>query len=471
MDPITVEGTGDPPNVEHLDSVEKALQQLAELNANILAETGEKEKLIAGLAEVTEAVHDLQLREKSKMQFESGTTKQLLRGGMQKAMLASTDNEQLRNMQVMSDDLHIVNGLLSQKQGYAGIESLKSFREWETARTDFEKAMDTAEAGAGTEWVPAAGVSGELMRAIELKQRVASLFQSYPMPTPEHKRPLLTDYGTAYRATQNVDAASLTKAKRTKLGTDDVLFVAEKIMGRLVWTKEMDEDSIVAMLPEIKAALAIAHARAFDYAIIDGQITAVIDSGDDPSGDANDVRNCWDGIRYYCSAGVNNTMVDLGAAWNGEGILSVRKLLGKAGIYPDECVWIPSISEYYKLLTLKDAAGAQLVMSMEKIGAAATVVTGQLGTLFGTPVVPSEFIREDLNVAGIHDGITETKTVLPIVHRPGWEIGRHKSITVETDKDIENDVLMIVTRERADFQNMMPYATQVSAALGFNIAP
>jgi len=240
-------------------------------------------------------------------------------------------------------------------------------------------------------------------------------------------------------------------------------------MGFVVWTAEMDEDSIRAMLPELKEALPIAHARAFDYAIIDGQITAVIDTGDDPSGTAADVRNCWDGIRYYCSA--NSTMVDLGSAWTGEGILSVRKKLGVAGIYPDECVWIPSVSNYYSLLSLKDADGAQLVMSMDKVGAAATVLTGQLGVLFGTPVVPSEFIREDLNASGIHDGVTETKTVLPIIHRPGWKIGRYKNVTVQTDKEIKNDVLLIVTRERADFQAMMPYATQCCAALGYNIAP
>jgi len=111
------------------------------------------------------------------------------------------------------------------------------------------------------------------------------------------------------------------------------------------------------------------------------------------------------------------------------------------------------------------------VMSMDKVGAAATVLTGQLGVLFGTPVVPSEFIREDLNASGIHDGVTETKTVLPIIHRPGWKIGRYKNVTVQTDKEIKNDVLLIVTRERADFQAMMPYATQCCAALGYNIAP
>lgn len=466
---VGAEGTGHEDALKRLQEATDLIGAKTEaLEANTEAQAAVKAELV----EVHGLLSKMDAEDRNKMRYGGGEMRRIgRRGGMKAIMTTATSDERIKEMQELSDDIHIVNGILSTLKGYSygGMKSLSLWEEYSSEMTEFEKAMDTVTSGEGLEWMPAASLSGELMKLIELKERIAPLIPSYQMPQTPHKRPLLTDYGTAYRATENINAAAMTKAKRTTLGTDDVTFDAEKIMSRIVWTKESDEQSIIVMLPEIKLALAIAHARAWDYAIFDGQITSVIDTGDDPSGNSWDVRNCWDGFRHYCST--NSSMIDIGAAWTGEGIVSIRKLLGTTGIYPSECVWTPGINGYYKLLTLKDAAGEQLVMSREKLGEAATVVTGELGKLFGTPVVPSEFIREDLNVAGIHDGITETKTILPIFHRPGWKRGIFKEIQVETDRDIENDVQIIVTRERGDLQNMMPYATQVSAAIGYNVAP
>jgi hypothetical protein len=87
--------------------------------------------------------------------------------------------------------------------------------------------------------------------------------------------------------------------------------------------------------------------------------------------------------------------------------------------------------------------------------------------------VPSEYIREDLNASGIYDGVTETKTVLPIVHRPSWKFGTFGPFTVRSSDEIhmESYMTVVVTHEACDFQSMFAASVQVAAATGYNVAP
>ena len=479
VDPETVIGAGggvvDPPLKEPV-TAETAMKLLHDLRKDVQDDKITKEKFIEVMGEVQESIKELRLNAQSKMRFDSGATKAIARGDIRKAFLTPTKDEQVKALQELSDDIHIVDGMLGYTknvQNYGGMKSLDLYRQWEDAYGEFAKAMDTAEAGAGLEWVPDAGMSAEMQYAVELEARVYPLFPSFEMPQSPFKWPLRTDVGQAYRAVENTNIDSLTKVTKTTVGTGQRNFDAEDIMARVGYSGQLDARSIVAMLPEIKAALAIAHANAKDQAVIDGQITAVIDTGDSPAGTAADVRNLWDGIRYYCSAGVNNKMVDLGSAWNAEGINSIRKMLGKTGMKPAELAWIPGISTYYNLLTIKDSQNNNVVLPLEAYGTAATILTGELGKLYGIPIVPSDYIREDLNVSGIYDGVTETKTVLPIVHKKSWKFGTFGPFTVRSSDEIhmESYMSVVVTHEGGDFQAMFAASTQVAAALGYNIAP
>ena len=480
-DPGTVVGAGGGKSVvttpsSEVTTAEEAMQKLHDLTEAVQNDTIEKEKFIEVTTELLGEIKELRLRASSKMRFSADATRHILRGGMKAAMLAPTKDENLKVLQELSDDIHIVDGILGYGRKavkeYGGYKSLRLTAGFDRLYDDFSKTMDTAEAGAGAEWVPSATLSAEMQYAIELEARVAPLFPSFQMPQDTFNYPIRTSVGEAYRATEQTDITSLTKAKRTKLGTQKTLFDAEKLMGRIGYTGELNEDAIVAMMPEIKKALIIAHANAKDEGVIDGQPGGTIDTGDDPSGDANDVRMLFDGIRKYCQTN-SAVKVDLGAAWNVEGLNSVRKKLGKAGMRPGELAWIPGVSLFYNLLTIKDDQNNNVVLTLEHYGGAATILTGELGKMFGIPVVPSDYIREDLNATGIYDGVTETKTILPIVHRQSWKWGNYKEIVVRSSDELymESDVLVVVTRERLDFQDMFAFATQVAAALGYNLTP
>jgi hypothetical protein len=479
VDPETVVGAGggvvDPPIKEPV-TAETAMKKLSELTKAVQDDKITKEKFIEVMGEVQESIKELRLDAQNKMRYDVGATKAIAGGDIRKAFLAHTKDPQVKALQDLSDDIHIAHGILANSkkvQNYDGMKSLPMYAEWEQSYGQFAKAMDTATAGEGLEWVPDAGMSAEMQYAVELEARVYTLFPTFEMPQSPFKHPLRTSVGQAYRAVENTNLDSLTKAKKSEVGTKQATHDAEDIMARVGWSGQLDMRAVVAMLPEIKKALVVAHANAKDQACIDGQITAVIDTGDSPAANSWDVRNLWDGIRYYTSAGVNNKLIDLGSAWNVEGLNSLRKLLGKAGMKPLECAWIPGISSYYNLLTIKDNQNNNVVLPLEAYGGAATILTGELGKLFGIPIVPSEYIREDLNASGIYDGVTETKTVLPIVHRKSWKFGTFGPLTVRSSDEIhmESFTTVIVTHEAADFQAMFAASVQVGAATGYNIAP
>ncbi|MCK4511520.1 hypothetical protein KAW64_07270 [bacterium] len=479
-DPGTAVGAGGGTGVESplkgAPSAETAMKLLHDLTEAVQKDGLEKEKFIEVMGEVQESIKALRLDAQSKMRFDLGATKEMARGDVRKMFLTHTSNERLKGLQELSDDVHIVDGILGNTKrvdNYGGMKSLEIFQQWDGAYTDFMKAMDTAESGGGAEWVPGASLSAEMQYAVELEARIFTLFPTFEMPQSPFKWPLRTGVGTAYRAVENTNLDSLTKVTKSSLGTDDVTFDSEDIMARVGYSGQLNERAIVAMLSQIKIALVVAHANTKDEGVIDGQITAVIDTGDSPAGTPADGRNLWDGIRYYCSAGVNNKMVDLGSAWNVEGLNSVRKKLGKAGLRPGELAWIPGISTYYNLLTIKDNQNNNVVLPVEAYGSAATILTGELGKLFGTPIVPTDYIREDLNASGIYDGVTETKTVLPIVHTKSWKFGTFGPFSVRSSDEIhmESYMSVVVTHEGGDFQAMFPAATQVAAAIGYNVAP
>lgn len=460
--------------MENVGTPAEALAKLNEVITAIRDDAGEKDKLKKALAETTAAVQKFEADSKDRMRFDSGATKELVRYGLNTAMRMPTSDERLKALQVYSDDIHITDALMRKVDGYQGWKSLKLAAGYNRLMGDFAKTMNTGDAGEGLEWVPLASLSGELMYAIELAGQVTPRFPSFTMWQDVVNYPIRTSTGDAYRMVEVTDGATNTKVLRTRPGTGRIAFDAELLMARVIITKQLSEDAIVAILPEMKTALVTAHAKAKENAVIQGQSSGAIDTSTADAAAlalATDQRNLWDGVRKYCQTN-SAQKVDL-ATFNANTVHGLRKKLGATGVDPTRCLWIASPSVYYNLMVLKDDAGVNVMMRPYEPGQSGTLATGLLGRIFGIPVVPSVYVREDLNATGISDNVTATKAILPIVHLDSWKFGTYKEITVAVSDELymESDCNVVVTRERLDFQAMFPYATQRAAALGYNITP
>ena len=89
------------------------------------------------------------------------------------------------------------------------------------------------------------------------------------------------------------------------------------------------------------------------------------------------------------------------------------------------------------------------VQTLDKFGPAATILTGQLASVAGMPVVMSRFIGADMNGNGVYDNLGDTKTGFLIFNRASYVQYLRRGILVETDKDIASGAIEMVATLRS----------------------
>ncbi len=112
------------------------------------------------------------------------------------------------------------------------------------------------------------------------------------------------------------------------------------------------------------------------------------------------------------------------------------------------------------------------VLTLEKYGPRATILTGELGRLDGAPLIVSEYVRQDLNASGVYDGVTTNRTLALTVNRNAWLSGIRRTPTVKILQELyaESDQLGIIASVRRAFAARFPTATEPIVALHYNLA-
>ena len=354
-------------------------------------------------------------------------------------------------LQKANDELYLLSRILGRPPA-----QLKYFDDLRR-RGLLAKALATTAAGAGAEWVPT-GFSAQVAEAVLAELRLSALHDHVPMPTKTYTLPVEGKDPSAYLAFEN------TQITASDATTANVVLDAVTIASRQLFSAELTEDSIVPILPRLQAQIARAIARGIENAILNGD-TATPHMDADVT-DADDVRRAWVGYRKKALAD-SDANVDC-STLNAEALVAIKKAMGAYALDPRECAWVVGVSGINQLLLLRDAAGNPVVTTVDKYGAQATLLTGELGRLFGIPIVVSALVREDLNASGFYDGETKTKTVLFLVNRRAWVLGDRRRVTLETDKDIATQQVTLVATWRGAFAHC--FGTDLSVGMGYNIA-
>lgn len=370
---------------------------------------------------------------------------------LEKALVTPTTDETIKDFQKKCDDAYLAACLLG-----VPVESTALYEEIQ--KSEFFKAMYEDSSGHyGSDWVPT-NMSADLIRYIELELRVASLHRQIPMPTNPYKLPIQTGLISAYLIAESTDESG-EKAPDSGIPTGDVTMTASKLAARVLISEEITEDSIVPILPLVKQDIAKALARAVEKATIDGQKSGVIDTGDPPG--TTDVRNAWDGYRYEVPS---SAKVDF-SSWsssNGLSLLrSLRAKMGKYGVRPDDLAYVVSIGGFNKILSVDE------VVTLDKYGPNATILTGELGKIDGIPIIVSEYVREDLDSSGIYSGAGHTNTIVLLVNRNAFMYGDKRRVTVKQDELIQTDQTVVVSTMRKAFTNL--YSGDSDIALGYGL--
>ena len=139
-------------------------------------------------------------------------------------------------------------------------------------------------------------------------------------------------------------------------------------------------------------------------------------------------------------------------------------LMGKYGVRPSDVVHMMDIQTYLTCLDISN------FRTLDKLGPAATILTGQLAAVGGIPVIPSEKLLLTASDGKVTDGVAGTVGQLLTFNRTMWRTGFRREITLETERSPSKRQNLVVISFRLAFQQHEPtIADATHTALQYNI--
>ena len=213
-----------------------------------------------------------------------------------------------------------------------------------------------------------------------------------------------------------------------------------KMVSKSYIANEVEEDAIIPVLPYIRDAMVRSHARAIEQSILLGGYSGSIFAST--------------GYLGLCKLATDDSKTeDFGAGLVSPGdqvtaakLLNMRQKMGKYGRNPNDLVFIVSLDAYYDLLDDTEYDDVNLVGQ-----GIATKVTGQVGSIYATPVIVCDEFGSRSNGQPAAVAVNVRNFVIPVL----------RGVTVEQDYDVENQRRVLVATQRRGFDRMFATAGQV----------
>lgn len=257
------------------------------------------------------------------------------------------------------------------------------------------RAMDSAETGYGLELI---GVeyATELWRAARNLDTLVGDIRVVPMSTSTMKVPIDGNVPEMVLASENT-AASNTLPTTQKTPSNNVTLTAKKFAIYQVWSAELEEDSVIAFVPFLRDMLAMSAAAHLGSAYLNGDTTDA-GTGNINLDDANpaDTKHylAWDGIRHDWLVTTPGQGKNMAAALDPKEINVARGKLNGGDDDVDNAItninWglnprnLRLVCDWDTYMALLDA---DKVTTVDKYGPAATILTGELGSIYGIPII------------------------------------------------------------------------------------
>lgn len=332
------------------------------------------------------------------------------------------------------------------------------------------EVMQADLSGYGDQWVPTL-MSTELWRKVRLENRIVSLLPQVEMPSDPYTLPYEGADPTVYYVTGTADQStlSLTAAPTpdSQVGTGNTSITAKKLSALVLFNAELVEDSIIPVISQLRAQMARALADAGDHVVLNGDTTTdetnINEKTASGTATANSKWLAFDGLRHLPLITVSTLSRD-GGTLAATDFTANRALMGKYGINVAQLAHILDMGSYYKALDVSE------LMTVDKYGANATILTGEVGKIGGVPII----VSAEMPLTGTDgkiDGDTadnNVKGTLLTVNRQGWVIGWRRQITLEQERVPFVDAFYLVGSMRMGMTRWAGSDNQV-AALSFNI--
>lgn len=291
--------------------------------------------------------------------------------------------------------------------------------------------------------VPSATWELEVSLAMENEVRrrlvAAPLFRQIAMNTNVMRIPVNPEAGDATWVA-NADFGNSNNNGSGSTATHllkEVTLSAYKVATREYMAFEEEEDSLLVLLPVVRDAMIRRVARAVDKAFLIG-------TG----------ANAADPVKGLAAYDTSLTEVSLSGQTPKVTVANLRTLrreLGTWGLEPDAMRFIVSHDAYYDLLD------DETFLTVDKVGAQATLLTGQVGLVGNTPVI----------VAGMLPAKAAGNTAVIAVHPGNFVVGNQRGLRVDTDDLVERQSRVLVASLRTGMTQVSTNEGQGVAALKY----
>lgn len=326
-----------------------------------------------------------------------------------------------------------------------------------------EKALSATGTATGDEFVPT-GMAAELWNDFFLASKVVSAIGVTPMPTDPFDLPMTWGAVNWRKGGENSQSTPQdpATAKSTLTSTENLVEVD--------WSYNLDEDAVIAVLPSLRRELGRSGAEAIDAFTLNADAvstsTGNINSDDAaPASDAYYLTLGQAGIRKQGIIDNTAQLYNMNGNLTDAGIRATLALMGKYAADPSAVVMAMDPATYVSQLL-----GLTNVATVDKFGPKATILTGQLASYAGIPVVVSESISKTA-ADGKADSTTANNVKGQIVafNRFMWKVGFRRELLIEVDKDIKKRQFVMVVSFRIAVAARGTRSTNIHTAVMRNI--
>ena len=312
-------------------------------------------------------------------------------------------------------------------------------------------------AGVTFDATSAAGIDVNVSQAFEeevrLEQKVAPLFREIQVASGATVLPIAPDTENAnFNNTGLETAANLLEesgASDNNYNVNRVLLQAFRLVSGTFIANDTDEQVVISVLPIITSALARAHAKAIDSAILLGNssfVGLVGGAGTDGSGSF--------------LAGDSTLVTDPDASGSSDAVtsgnlLSIRSEMGKYGMNPADVAYIVGLDQYYNLIAdagFSDVSEVGSDLALKRLGV--------VGAIYGSPVVATDVLAQGTKETGAFTG-----TAALAVNVRNYVIPRLKGVSIETDYEVAGQRTAIVASQSLGFNELVAGTTNNEPAV------
>ena len=344
-----------------------------------------------------------------------------------------------------------------------------------TADSGSAGAMDTADSGYGSSLVGAQYVR-DLWDAARAESRVFALLDTFEMTDPTAYIPVEADLPEMILLSENTVRDPSEYSPR-KTGSNRVTVTASKFGIYQIWSTEMEEDSLIPFIPYLRRQAQLSLAHYLDSLVLNGDTTNSA-SNINTSSDPDDSKHflAFDGIRHVGLVDNTGNQKSLGGALTFDALLAARARMLDAATYlmdwghptrPEDLVYVAEPT------TADAAALLDEVITVDKFGSNATVLTGQLARVGPHPLISSIALSKALATGFVHASTGNDYGVVVPFNRRGFKVGWRRRVEMRALYEPGTDQTKMLYRLRLGFGRYSPSgaASGIEAAdIIFNIS-